>query len=268
LWKNNSQPRLRIIQPGDGTFKKREKQNSDFIDYWSDQIKHQRDVETANQELRTPQETKEFLNSFASLDNRVIGYVFFSPPRNLHHPNGWLRDWALIELDVKKFGDKPPANIVYIGDIPERIEAKLNARPPGFHFKMGGNKSLKLQDYIREDEITHPTMRDENNEPCLIVGKRGRTSGITWGTANEVKSVTRISPALNSKELCVLSSICQPFSEEGDSGSIIFDLRGRVVGIMSAGTGLTDRVDTTYVTPIDWLLSDIKEQLKEPIHIC
>jgi hypothetical protein len=112
-------------------------------------------------------------------------------------------------------------------------------------------------------------MRDENDEPCLIVGKSGRSSGVTWGTANEVMSVTRKTPAaVNSKEWCMLSSISKPFSEAGDSGSVIFDLRGRIGGIMSSGMGLTDSLDTTYATPMDWLLSDIKEQLKEPIHIC
>jgi hypothetical protein len=262
---NNSQPRQRMIQPGDTTFEKLEKGNSDYIEYWSDQP----NLETAIQELKSLQETKEFLESFAEPDNRVIGHTFFSPSYSLHHPKGWLRDWALIELDIKKFGDKPPTNIVYIGDISDTIKKKLNARPPGFHFKMRGNKSLKLQDYIREDEIAHPTMRDWNNEPCLIVGKSGRSTGVTWGTANEVKSVTRIfSSEMVSKEWCVLSSISNPFSEPGDSGSVIFDLKGRIGGIMSSGVGLTNSVDTTYATPMDWLLSDINEQLKEPIHIC
>jgi hypothetical protein len=268
--KINSEPYLMMmIQPGDATFKTLEEGNSGRIEYWSDQGKRLHDTATATQELKTSQETKELLKSFTSLDSRAIGHVFFSPPHNVHHPKGWLRDWALIELDVKKFGDKPPTNIVYIGDIPPKIEQKLNPRPHSFYFYMGRNKSLKLQGYIREDEIRHPTMRDKNDEPCLIVGKSGRSSGVTWGTANEVMSVTRKSPAaVNSKEWCVLSSISNPFSEEGDSGSVIFDLRGRIGGIMSSGTGLTDSIDTTYVTPMDWLLGDINEQLKEPIHIC
>jgi hypothetical protein len=265
----NNETRQRIIQPGDTTFEKLEKGNNDYTEYWSDQVKHQRNLETAIQELKSLQETKEFLESFAKLDNRVIRHTFFSPSYSLHHLKGWLRDWALIKLDVKKFGDKPPTNIVYIGNISDTIEEKLNARPPGFHFKMRGNKSLKLQDYIRENEIMHPTMRDENDEPCLIVGKRGRSTGVTWGTANEVMSVTRTSSAaVNSKEWCILSSISIPFSRKGDSGSVIFDLKGRIGGIMSSGTGLTHSTDTTYATPMDWLLSDINEQLKEPIHIC
>jgi hypothetical protein len=135
--KNNSQPYLKIIQPGDRTFKPLEEENNDYIEYWSDQVKHLHDITTVTQELGTLQETKELLKSFANLDNRVIGHVFCSAPHNLHRPKGWLRDWALIELDVKKFGDKPPTNIIYIGDIPPRIERKLNARPHSFYFKMG-----------------------------------------------------------------------------------------------------------------------------------
>src|SRR5947209_19646939 len=58
-WKNSSHPRQRMIQPGDTTFKKLEKGNSDYTEYWSDQVKQQRNLETAIQELTTLHETKE-----------------------------------------------------------------------------------------------------------------------------------------------------------------------------------------------------------------
>jgi len=105
----------------------------------------------------------------------------------------------------------------------------LNPSPSSFHFKMEKDKSMKLQDYVREDEVKHPTMRDKNGEPCLIVGKRGRSTGVTWGTANELKSVTQFT-RVNSMEWYVLSSISQPFYTKGDSGSIVFDLHGRICG--------------------------------------
>jgi len=122
--KNNSQCRRRIIQLGDGIFKTLEGKTNGLIKLWSDQGRHRRNIATATQGLRTSQETKKLLKSFANLDSPVIGHVLSSPRRNLH-PKGWLRDWALIELDVKKFGDKPPTNFVYIGNIPETIEKKL-----------------------------------------------------------------------------------------------------------------------------------------------
>ena len=132
---------------------------------------------------------------------------------------------------------------------------------------MERNKSLKLDGCIPEDDMKHPKMKDINDE--LIVAKRGPITGVTWGRANEVKSVRRIDPEVTSREWCVVGLAAgQPFSARGDSGSIVFDLKGRIGGIMTAGAGLTERVDTTYVTPMDWLLSDIKEQLKMPIHIC
>jgi hypothetical protein len=134
---------------------------------------------------------------------------------------------------------------------------------------MGDKKSLELQGHIKEAELAKPTMMDSNGDPCLIVCKRGRSTGVTWGTANEILSVTGRCPAVVvSKELCVTSSISKPFSDKGDSGSVLFDLKGRIVGIMSSGIGLTESSDTTYATSMDWLLSDINEQLKDPVHIC
>jgi hypothetical protein len=40
--------------------------------------------------------------------------------------------------------------------------------------------------------------------------------------------------------------VCKPFSEVGDSGSVIFDLRGRIVDIMSSGMGITDGIVEGY----------------------
>jgi len=99
-------------------------------------------------------------------------------------------------------------------------------------------------------------------------GKEGPITGLTWGRANEVKSVTRTDSEVISIQWCVVRLFKRAFSEKGDSGSVVFDLEGRIGGIMTAGTGLTERVDTTYVTPMVWLLSDIKKQLKIPIQIC
>jgi hypothetical protein len=112
-------------------------------------------------------------------------------------------------------------------------------------------------------------MSDMNGEPCLIVAKNGPMSGLTWGRASEVESVKRTDFEELSREWCVVELVGhQPFSAKGDSGSIVFDLNGRIGGMMTSGAGLNDRLDTTYVTPMVRLLSDIREQFKIPIHIC
>ena len=50
----------------------------------------------------------------------------------------------------------------------------------------------------------------------------------------------------------------EPFSARGDDGICVSDLRGCVVGMLTIGAEAgEDDMDTTYATPIDWLLSDI-----------
>ncbi|PSR77199.1 hypothetical protein BD289DRAFT_445717, partial [Coniella lustricola] len=56
------------------------------------------------------------------------------------------------------------------------------------------------------------------------------------------------------------------FSAKGDSGSIVFDKRGAIVGMVvasnsPAGSGLHDytEADVTFVSPIQWVLDDIQK---------
>ena len=47
------------------------------------------------------------------------------------------------------------------------------------------------------------------------------------------------------------------FSKPGDSGSIIADIRGRIGGMLTGGSGKTESPDMTYATPFWWLLERI-----------
>jgi hypothetical protein len=49
------------------------------------------------------------------------------------------------------------------------------------------------------------------------------------------------------------------FSAPGDSGSIVIDGLGRIVGLLTGGSGTTDSTDVTYVTPYFWLEEQIKK---------
>jgi hypothetical protein len=246
-------------------FKEQDNFCKSAYEYWTGPGKHRKGQA---EEIQALHDTKDILNSFRNLSYRVIGHVFSSPPRALHHSDGWLRDWALIELDIDKFGEDL-TNIIYIGEVPESIQGELAQCCPYLYFEMMGNKSLKLEGCIPENDMKHPKVTDVNGEPCLIVAKRGPITRVTWGKANEVTSVRRTDPDVVSKEWCVVGlRRSQPFSEKGDSGSVVFDLEGRIGGIMTSGAGWNETLDTTYVTPMVWLLSDIKERLKMPIHIC
>ncbi|KAI0059370.1 hypothetical protein BV25DRAFT_1809287, partial [Artomyces pyxidatus] len=46
------------------------------------------------------------------------------------------------------------------------------------------------------------------------------------------------------------------FSDGGDSGSIVLDREGRIIGVLTGGEDPTDEIHTAYLTPYWW----IKEQ--------
>jgi hypothetical protein len=110
-----------------------------------------------------------------------------------------------------------------------------------------------------------PDMKDQDGEPCLLVVKNGNTTGTTLGRANGVFSVVReyfpgnMSISTTSMEWAILNynSESDVFSEPGDSGSIIADIRGRIGGMLTGGAGKTKTSDMTYATPFWWILKQI-----------
>ncbi|KAM4062896.1 hypothetical protein HRG_013785 [Hirsutella rhossiliensis] len=114
--------------------------------------------------------------------------------------------------------------------------------------------------------------------PTKVVAKRGGSSGLTFGTYNEAKSVIRTTTGANSTqfialEWCIISyqhdKRMAVFSESGDSGACIWDVvERRIAGMLTGGLGRNEvlqigninlgmAVDVTYLTPIEWILEDI-----------
>lgn len=94
------------------------------------------------------------------------------------------------------------------------------------------------------------------------VGKRGAATGITWGYVNEVQSIVRqdgrITMGWSVVPFRMGINWYGPFSELGDSGAAIFDITGRVAGIVTSGTGLDEVTDVTYMTSMAWLQQDMR----------
>ena len=94
---------------------------------------------------------------------------------------------------------------------------------------------LPLKGVISDDLMHAPDMWDSDNEPCLLVAKRGNATGTTLSRANGIFSIVRdyfsdMSVNQTSMEWGIINydSKSDVFSELGDSGSIIADISGRI----------------------------------------
>ncbi len=144
-----------------------------------------------------------------------------------------------------------------------------------FEFKYPVDCLFTLQDVVEEDELRRPKMLDENGERCLLVIKNGNGTGVTIGRATGPMSFVREYFEDGTHETSMMLAIYSygnngnkvtfgekegAFSGPGDSGSIIVDCKGRVVGLLTGGAGKTGSTDpdVTYATPFYWLLQRIK----------
>ena len=141
----------------------------------------------------------------------------------------------------------------------------MHPDPKGrFSFEYPVDSLLKVKGVVKEDEIRKPKQLDANGEPCFIVIKNGRTTGVTIGRGTGIESFVR--DCKNGVEGTSMEMAIYPysyrdgaFSAKGDSGSIVVDGQGRIVGMITAGTGSTDSTDVTYLTPYFWLEERVKQ---------
>ncbi|KAF5022229.1 hypothetical protein F66182_5744 [Fusarium sp. NRRL 66182] len=214
---------------------------------------------------------------------RIIGHVLFSPnydtavsPSN----RPYIRDWALIELHQGKHETPLSSlkNSVIVGqhcleDISDAIADEGYAKEPDvLEYVLPFDRhtrTVELSGTISEHEMMNPAFEFKSFEgKAMLVAKYGPRSGLTIGLANTVKSVLRHlteGPGVLSDEWCIVGHkksghLRECFSIEGDSGACVWDFNGRIGGIMTSGVarGSEDGLDTTYATPIEWLLEDIR----------
>lgn len=107
--------------------------------------------------------------------------------------------------------------------------------------------------------------QDHNLNRPVGVLKHGRSTGWTCGILNEIRSDCRhVRPGqadVITTEWCVLNvPHTTQFSCEGDSGAAVIDYDGKIVGMVHRGNAKSGRyrAEITYVTPMDWIVEDIK----------
>ncbi|KAH9051592.1 hypothetical protein EDB83DRAFT_2226108 [Lactarius deliciosus] len=217
----------------------------------------------------------EVSTHWATEESRILGHVIFSPPIAVGTaPEQYTQDVAVIEIDTSKIDPNSfPGNAIGLVStkFPFQVLIRMmHQNPRNTHnFKYPLDRLLRLQGTITDNEMRRPTAYDRNNNPCIIVLMRGRTSGLTVGCANNVFSYTRKYLGDNntgiSKEWVVLpyddrsrDFSAKDFSAKGDSGSVVVDGTGRIGGLITCGAGTTDSIDVTYVTPIGFILKTIR----------
>ncbi|KAH9017750.1 hypothetical protein EDB83DRAFT_2298802 [Lactarius deliciosus] len=220
----------------------------------------------------------EVSTHWATEESRVLGHVIFCPPIAVGTaPEQYTQDVAVIEIDASKIDPSSfPGNAINLVSTEFPFKALISTMHPNprntHNFDYPRDHRLHLRGTITDNEMRRPTMYDRNNKPCIIVLKRGKTSGLTVGCANNVFSYTRKYLGDNntgiSKEWAVLpfdawtggshDFSAKDFSAKGDSGSVVVDGAGRIGGLITCGAGKTDSIDVTYVTPIGFILKTIR----------
>ncbi|EPS98952.1 hypothetical protein FOMPIDRAFT_1125266 [Fomitopsis schrenkii] len=243
--------------------------------YAEDERKRKSDELKASQQAQVALEPflTEIIRDWTDPSHRVIGHVILSPPLSFGlGPDRFTEDWAVIEVDSRKV-DKSNfiCNAIDLGtEIPkEDFNAMMHphpANPPSFRFP--GDRLLRFHGTIPDNEMIspNPATCDQDGNPVIMVIKRGATSGVTIGRLNNIRSVVRYNVQSkceeSSREVSVMPQFSKrsiPFSERGDSGSVIIDGKGRVAGLLNGGSGIADSLDITYITSINFLIRRMAE---------
>jgi hypothetical protein len=282
----NSQPKQNVMLFGEAAFKKYVTSISSVITSHEIAIRVQGDflrLQNANPQNTTParleairvalDDAKQVLDDlnkllhdvtthWASPESRVIGHVVFSPSISFGFGNEqYTDDWALIEMDQSKLNKNFLGNAIDLGTriSPGEFTAMMHPNihdPPSFIYP--ADRLLKFTGTIPDEEMLRPAA----NEACIMVIKSGNATGLTIGRANDICSYARIYPHPGvSREWAILpfDTKSGPFSDVGDSGSVVVDGQGRIGGLLTGGAGAAASLDITYATPVTFLLRRLKE---------
>lgn len=227
-------------------------------------------IDKANEIMEDFQQlVKDFDTQWKTPESRNVGHIVYSPPISTGtKPNDYTMDWAIYHVDPSKIQNFS-GNVIDLGHevSDEKLNEVLNPNVQNpYKFAYPSGRQWKIQNTcIPLDELRHPKTFDRNNSPALSVLKRGRTTGVTCGVANEVESYVRTyfnkDSSFESKEWAILgyNNSFSPFSDKGDSGALVVDAEGRLGGMLTGGSGFSATTDVTYATPIVSLLQDMQK---------
>ncbi|OAX82088.1 hypothetical protein ACJ72_03563 [Emergomyces africanus] len=174
---------------------------------------------------------KEFEDTWAEiLQKRSIGRVLCASGYRL---SGRSRvDWALVDASETFTANRPPS----------RSNFSPNHKKPNPVALWGPNEDFQAREFgnLREGDW---------------VAFRGRGSGVVSGEVNTIRSrIFWPVPNLTSDEWEVLPLGDGSFTLPGDSGSMVFNSKGQIVGLNMAKVG-----EAGYITTVETIQKDVKE---------
>lgn len=121
---------------------------------------------------------------------------------------------------------------------------------------------MRIRGVVTDEKLANPDTLDSQGQPCLVVMKDGCGTGLTFGRSAGLESYLCDKTGIHSIELAIYNYDKQscPFSAKGDSGSLIVNGKGEMVGLLHSGKPKTGMTATyvTYATPAWRLLEWIK----------
>lgn len=124
-------------------------------------------------------------------------------------------------------------------------------------------RQIRINGTVPQTDLDDPSMRNNKGQPCLVVMKDGNATNFTVGRYTGLEAYIGQN-GIESKELAFYNFYhrTETFSANGDSGSLIFDMFGRMVGLLHSGEyrGGTASTHVTYATPAWWLVERIKSK--------
>ncbi|KAL4062397.1 hypothetical protein J3A83DRAFT_4480206 [Scleroderma citrinum] len=245
-----------------------------LVDHYKDELEGLGEAEKDHDDMQAEEQKKfkdllekaekaiDTLHKFHSESQHILGHIAYSPYFCQCQHQMLHRGWALIKLHGKKIDwEAFKGNVIDLGT---KISVIEDVPPPTVHtsFKYLHGCLLPLWNVVKECKLYHLTMLNTNGELCLIVVKNGNSTSVTIGRATctmfFVREYFKDGTHETSMELAIYpySHKDGAFSTLGDSGSIIADSKGGIVGLFTGGASQADSTDVTYATPFYWLFDE------------
>ncbi|KAH9169579.1 hypothetical protein EDB89DRAFT_1908477 [Lactarius sanguifluus] len=186
---------------------------------------------------------KEIQDQWSDITSRNIGHVHWAPEISVDVQGcKYTKDIGV------KFTPRQLTNMFYPGSGGRTV------------FKFPTNRQLRINGWVTRELLASPDCFDMNGEPCLIVMKDGNATGLTVGRYAGLEAYLCDQLGVESIELAIYNynKSSGPFSSEGDSGSLIFDGMGQMVGILHSGMEKGTNSHVTYATPAWWAIDQLK----------